>query len=159
MATAMSNIPLLSRLSPEALNLVEPLFEPCLCHEGIIFEQGDPATYLYLVIEGSVNIIFKPYDGSKLTVTTVKSGEIFGWSAITGNTIYTSGAKCVEQCQALRIKGSALRDLCVQHPETGSILLDRLAESVSARWHNARSKVRDILSQGIENTPDNLEKS
>ncbi len=159
MVSTMNNIPLFSSLGPEALDLIESLFEPCLCHEGMIFEQGDPAIYLYLVIEGSVDILFKPYDGSELIVTSVKSGEIFGWSAITGNTNYTSGARCVEQCQAIRIKGSALRELCIQHPDTGSVLLDRLAESVSGRWHDARLKVRDILSQGVIITPENLEKS
>lgn len=158
MISTIKNIPLFGNLSLKALKLVEPLFEPCICHKGRIFEQGDPAVYLYLIIEGSVDILFKPYDGSEITITTVKAGGIFGWSAITGNTIYTSGAACVEKCQALRIKGSSLRELCIQDPETGGILLDQLAESVSARWQNAHSQVRDILSQGIINTLEKLGK-
>ncbi len=51
----------------------------------------------------------------------------------------------------MRIQGNALRDLSAQHPEAGEILLDRLAESVSFRWQNAHSQVRDILSHGISN--------
>ena len=151
MVSTINNIPLFDSLSPKALKLVEPLFEPCICHEGRIFEQGDPAIYLYLVIEGLVDILFKPYDGPEITITTVKAGGIFGWSAITGNRIYTSGASCLEKCQAMRIKGSSLRELCIQHPDTGSILLDRLAESVSARWQDAHSQVRDILTQCVSN--------
>jgi len=159
MISTIKNIPLFGSLSPKALELVEPLFEPCICHEGKMFEQGDPAIYLYLIIEGSVDILFKPYDGPEITITTVKAGGVFGWSAITGNAIYSSGASCVEKCEALRISGNSLRELCIQHPETGSILLDRLAESVSARWQDAHIQVRDILSQAVINPSENLEKS
>lgn len=149
MTSKFENVPLFEDLSAETLQLLEPLFEPCTCHEGLIFEQGDPAIHLYLVIAGSVDILYKPYDTPAITITNVKAGGIFGWSAIAGNTVYTSGASCRETCKAMRIQGSALRELCIQHPETGGILLDRLAESVSKRWHNAHSQVRDILSNGI----------
>ncbi len=149
MNVQFENISLFKELSDETLKLLEPLLEPCLCHEGIIFEQGTPAVHLYLLIEGSVDILYKPYDAPAITITTVKSGEIFGWSAIAENTIYTSGASCLDECNVMRIHGESLRNLCIQHPETGEILLDRLAESVSTRWCDARSQVRDILSQGL----------
>lgn len=149
MDARLKNIPLFKDLSEETLKLLEPLFEPCICHQGIIFEQGDPAILLYLVIKGSVDILYKPYDAPAITITNIKTGGIFGWSAIAGDTVYTSGSVCREECQAIRIQGNALRELCIQHPETGGILLDRLAESVSTRWHDAHSQVRDILSQGI----------
>jgi len=151
MDSIFKNLPLFKDLSEETLEIIEPLFEPCICHEGIIFEQGDPAIHLYLVITGKVDILYKPYDAPLITVTEVKPGGIFGWSAISGNTLYTSGARCRDKCQAMRIQGNALRELCIQYPQEGEILLDRLAESVSARWQDAHSQVRDILSQGVSN--------
>ena len=148
-----NNISLFKDLSQEKLEILTPLFEPCICHQGTIFQQGDPAIYLYVVVQGKVDILYKPYDAPPITVTEIEAGEIFGWSAIAGNTVYTSGAACHEECQTIRIRGSALRELCLQHPETGEILLDRLAESVSSRWKNAHSQVRDILAQGVSPTP------
>jgi CRP-like cAMP-binding protein len=145
----MQSIPLFNQLSPDVLELVEPLFEACTCHAGTIFEQGDPAVYLYLVLSGSVDILYKPYDGPIITITNIKPGGIFGWSAIAGNSTYTSGAACHEKCSALRIQGSTLRTLCLDHPVAGEELLDRLADSVSTRWHDARQQVRDILDQGL----------
>ena len=149
MKSKFENIPLFEDLGEETLKLLDPLFEPCTCHEGLIFEQGDPAIHLYLVIEGSVDILYKPYDAPPIVITNVKPGGIFGWSAIGGNTVYTSSASCHEICKAMRVRGSELHKLSTQHPETAEILLDRLAESVSKRWHNAHSQVRDILSLGI----------
>ena len=151
MDTKFENIPLFEGLSEETLVLLAPLFEPCTCHEGLIFEQGDPAIHLYLVIEGSVDILYKPYDAPPIIITTVKPGGIFGWSAIAGNTVYTSSASCHEVCKAMRVRGTDLRKLPIEHPEAGEILLDRLANSVSKRWRNAHTQVRDILSLGISN--------
>jgi len=151
MTASLENIPFFDDLNQETLEILAPLFEPCTCHEGTVFEQGDPAIYLYLVKEGTVDITYKPYDAPPIAITTIKSGGIFGWSAIGGNTVYTSSAVCHEECSAMRIRGSELRELCTQDPKTGELLLDRLAESVSNRWKNAHRQVRDILSQGISN--------
>ncbi len=151
MVSKFENISLFKDLSEDTLQLLAPLFETCICHEGIIFEQGAPAVHIYLLLEGSVDILYKPYDTPPITITNVKPGGIFGWSAIAGNTVYTSGAACQGECKALRIQGDALRKLCIEHPETGETLLDRLAESVSNRWRNAHAQVREILSQGVSN--------
>lgn len=152
MVAKFANIPLFEGVSEKILALFEPLFEPCTCHEGTIFEQGAPAIHIYLVIEGSVDILYKPYDAPPITITTIKQGEIFGWSAIAGNTVYTSSASCHETCKAMRARGKDLRALSITNPEAGEILLDRLANSVSKRWKNAHTQVRDILSLGISNT-------
>ncbi|MBT7070156.1 MAG: cyclic nucleotide-binding domain-containing protein [Anaerolineae bacterium] len=151
MVSKFNNIPLFEGLNENTLQLLEPLFETCTCHKGTIFEQGTPAIHIYLLIEGSVDILYKPYDSPPIIITNVKSGGIFGWSAIADNTLYTSGATCLGESKAVRIQGKALRELCIEHPEAGEILLDRFAKSVSKRWHNAHAQVREILSQGISN--------
>lgn len=149
MDCVFKDIPLFKDLSTEVLEILQPVFEPCTCYKGVIFEQGDPAIHLYILTQGAVDILYKPYDAPVITVTTLKPWEIFGWSAITGNTVYTSGAACNIECQAMRVRGSDLRNLSIEHPQAGEILLDRLAESVSMRWQDAHSQVRDILSQGV----------
>ena len=156
MDSRVEHLSLFKDLSKETLKLLRPLFEPCTCHEGVIFKQGDPAIHLYLLITGAVYIRYKPYDGSEITITTVKPNGIFGWSAISENTLYTSSASCSDESQAMRIQGNTLRELCAQHPRTGEILLDRLAESVSRRWSNAKTQVRDILSDGVSTRGDSM---
>ena len=85
-------------------------------------------------------------------MTNVKPGDIFGWSSIAGNTVYTSGAACQEACKTMRIRGSDLRQLAKDHPKAGEILLDRIAQSVSRRGPNANAHIREILSLGISNS-------
>jgi CRP-like cAMP-binding protein len=51
------------------LALLRAYFVNCHCGENeTIFEQGTPAEYLYIVIEGEVTVHFKPDDGPSLVV-------------------------------------------------------------------------------------------
>ena len=96
------------------MNLLRPLFEPFSCPAGnIILQQGSPAQYLYLVVSGTVEMSFKPYDGHAITVSHVEKGGLFGWSAVVGSEKYTSSGIAIEDVEALRIRGSKLRKFCV----------------------------------------------
>jgi len=150
MFKALESVPLFRDLDEDILHLLEPLFEPYVCPAGtVIFEQGDPAHYLYLILSGSVEIRYKPYDGPSITVTNLCQGNIFGWSAAIGNAVYTSGTVCKEDCQAIRISGRDLRKLCSREPEAGRIILNLLAESVSLRWVDAKSQIQSLLNTTV----------
>ena len=146
----LESVPLFKDVDDHILQLLEPLFEPFSCPAGtVIFEQGDPAHYLYLLLEGAVEILYKPYDGPPLTVTNLEQGTIFGWSAAIGNPAYTSGAICKEDCQAIRISSRDLHKLCAKEPEAGRIILNLLADSVSSRWQDAQSQIQVLLNTTV----------
>jgi CRP-like cAMP-binding protein len=147
--------PLFQDLNEAQLNLLRPLFTFCDGMAGtLLFEQGEPAEYLYLVIEGQVSVRYKPEDGPELVVSRVRSGGVVGWSAILGNRTYTSGAICTCQSQMLRVRGSELRSLCDHHPETGVIILERLAAVIAERLRNTHEEVFKLLKQGMGSMVD-----
>jgi CRP-like cAMP-binding protein len=150
MLQELRTIPPFDDLSEEVLRLVEPLFERFVCPAGtVIFEQGDPALYLYLLLRGTVSLLYKPYDGPIINLNQIPAGGVFGWSAVVGNPYYTSGTEAREDIETIRIRGASLRTLAVKHPEAGGIILDKLAGKVANRWKNANRQVRDILEQAI----------
>jgi CRP-like cAMP-binding protein len=150
MFKTLETVPLFKGLDDHILQLLEPLFETYSCSAGeIIFEQGDLAHYLYLILEGTVEIRYKPYDGPPLTVTYLEQNSIIGWSAVIGNTTYTSGAVCRQDCQAIRMSSRDLHDLCTREPETGRVILNLLAESVSPRWQDAQSQIQMLLNSTV----------
>ncbi len=150
MLEELRTIPPFEDLNEDVLRLVEPLFERYACPAGaVIFEQGDPAIYLYLLLRGTVTIRYKPYDGPPLNLTQVAAGGVFGWSAVVGNPVYTSGTAAKEDVETIRIRGAKLRGLAIRHPEAGRILLDKLAGKVSNRWKDANRQARNILEQAI----------
>jgi CRP-like cAMP-binding protein len=153
MLDVVKRIPLLQDLSDEQLELLAPLFEVFTCPANHpIFEQNAQATYLYLLIHGTIVLHYKPYDGSRMILTHLHAGDAFGWSAVVGGQIYTSGTFSETEVEAARIRGSDLRKLCREHPRFGNIILDRLAEAVSGRWKDSRKQVQDILNRNLNKT-------
>src|SRR5271157_1122209 len=127
MLDVVKRIPLLQDLSDEQLELLAPLFEVFTCPANHpIFEQNEQAIYLYLLINGTVVLHYKPYDGSRMILTHLHAGGAFGWSAVVGGQIYTSGTFSETEVEAVRIRGSDLQKLCREHPLSGSLILDRL---------------------------------
>ena len=136
----------------DQMELVRPLFEQLSYQAGsVVFQQGTPADFLYFLIDGNVEVSFKPYDGTSMTVSHIEKGGLFGWSALVGSEKYTSSAMAIEEVKTFRVRGSDLRKFCLDHPEAGRDILDRLADGVSSRWKDAHKQVQSILLQGLKN--------
>ena len=56
----------------------------------------------------------------------------------------------VEECEAISISGEELRRLCTSHPQTGVVILERLAEVIAERLNSTHAKVVGMLRQGID---------
>jgi CRP/FNR family transcriptional regulator, cyclic AMP receptor protein len=146
----MNQVAIFQTLDENQMNLLRPLFEPFSCRVGtVILEQGAAADSLYLLLSGTVEIFFKPYDGSRITVSHVEKGGLFGWSAVIGREKYTSSAIAIEDVEAFRVRGTDLRKFCLENPEAGKDILERLADSVTPRWNDAQKQVTALLVQGI----------
>jgi len=140
-------IPLFQDLDFAQVALLKPLFEQFTClPDEVIFEQGAPAVYLYLLIKGEVSIRYKPYDGPTIVLTRLRDGDVFGWSAVVGSPQYTSSIVSETPVEAIRIRGNNLLKLSADVPQTGKIIMDRLARVVSPRWKNAEEQVQSLLS-------------
>ncbi len=132
-------------------DIIRPIFNPCSFHAGtVIFEQGEATDYLYLIVDGEVVISFKPDDGPALTVARVHEEGVVGWSAALGSPSYTSSAACSTNCQMLRVRGTDLRNLCEKHPETGALVLERLATVIAERLRNTHEQVIALLERGLQ---------
>lgn len=146
----MDQIAIFKGLDAEELELLKPMFERFSCPAGtVIFQQGDPADFLYLLINGKVEISFQPYDGVPILIAHVEKDGLFGWSAVVGSDKYTSSAIANEDVEALRVRSSKLRRFCREHPEAGRDILERLANGVSTRRMDTHKLVQSMLLQGM----------
>lgn len=151
MFTDLNLVPAFEDLDDEYVDLLKPLFEPFSCYAGsIVLQQDTLAEYLYLILNGKVEISFKPYDGTPITISHVKKGGWFGWSAVVGSRKYTSSVIAIEELETIRIHGNELRKLCLDEPEAGKVVLERLADNVSSRWKDAHKQVKSILAKGMK---------
>jgi CRP-like cAMP-binding protein len=151
MIESLPCIPLFQNLEPAQIDLLKPLFEQYTCPtDTVIFEQDTPAVYLYLLIKGEVEIRYKPYDGPVITLTRLHEGDVFGWSAVVGSPRYTSSIISETGIEAIRIRGSHLLKLFSDAPETGKVVMDRLARVVSPRWEDAYAQVQSLLNSDLK---------
>jgi CRP-like cAMP-binding protein len=148
----LEQIALFKGLSLAQLELLQPLFVPYQCYEGtVLFEQNEPAEFLYLIITGEATIQYKPDDGPPLTVARVRPGGLVGWSALIGRRFYTSAVICTADAEMLRVRGADLQKLCEQDPETGVLVLERLANVIAERLRNTHPQVLSLLENSIRN--------
>lgn len=148
----LQQFPLFDGFSENQMDMLRPLFVPSECHAGtVLFEQGEPATYFYLLISGEVAIHFKPDDGEDLVIARIKPGGMIGWSAVIGRRSYTSAAICTEFTELMRVRGADLQMLCAEHPETGNQFVDRMADVVAQRLESNHPQVLQLLENGLRN--------
>ena len=144
-------VSLFKALNPTQRNLLRPLVATCEFPAGeTLFEQGEPAEYLYLVVSGEVLIHYKPDDGPVIQLTHVRQGGVVGWSAALGNHVYTSEAECGTDVQLLRLRGEDLRLICQMYPDLGASILELLADMISERLRSPHEQIIELLKQGMQ---------
>jgi len=144
---------LIEGLTEDQINVLQPLIEDVNYQTGqVIFNQGDRANFLYFVLEGKVSIRFNPEDGPVLSVAEVDQGGVFGWSSALGSESYTSSAVCTKGGVFIRMEGDKLKNLCQEHPETGILILNRLAGVIAQRLRGTHEKVVELLHRGLNHS-------
>jgi len=146
----LMSLDLFQGLTPDQIDMLAGFFQPeRYAAQQVVFRQGGRAEKLHILLSGQVEIVLKPYDGEQLPVATINPGGIFGWSAALGRRQYTSDAVVSAEGEGLSIRGKALRSFCEAHPESGVLLLERLAEVISSRLRNTHHKVFELLQENL----------
>ena len=149
-ATLLARFALLEDIPQDQVEILDPIMvDVRFDTHQMVFNQGDPADYLYFVITGSVSIQFNPDDGPVLSVADVREGDVFGWSSALGSACYTSSALCTEGGIFVRMAGEDLKRICQEHPETGILILNKLAGVIAQRLRGTHEQVVALLHRGL----------
>ena len=150
--------PIFQGLTLDQIDLLYSVFIPWNCDaDTMIFEQGEPAENLYVVVSGEIIVQFKPDDGPAILVARVQDGGVVGWSAALGSRSYTSGAMTTVDTRLLRVRGADLRALFGREPELGQMILDRLAGIIAERLRSTHAQVLALLELGLRTSLHNQE--
>ncbi len=68
---------------------------------GIVFEQGQAAREMFVVLRGEVEIVSKTAAGERILLTTVRSGQIFGELAFLAKSPRTASAITPKGCELM----------------------------------------------------------
>ena len=118
-----------------------------------LFREGDQLRQFYLVLEGVVAIVIAvPHrNGAQrtlgqlsgnpttrdVTVSTVGTGDVFGWSALVPPYVCTAGATAVTPCRVVAFEMDKLRPDIEEDCQFARVIMLRVAQVI-------RERLRDL---------------
>ena len=110
------------------LNIMGEIADTCCFEENfpkgtVLFKEGDKATSLYILVNGTVDLKIK----SETTVYSLtEQSDIFGWSSMVENSQYTATAICRNDAKVIKIDTRRLNRLFNENPIFGLTVYRRL---------------------------------
>ncbi len=143
--------PFFSFLTDAQRKALAMIAEEAACEAGaVIFEEGDPASDLYLLLDGSVDLYFTPHVTSghqspgEILIGEINPGEPFGISALIEPHILNATARAAKPGKILKINGPALRALCEVDCALGYALMRQVAKAALERLHFTRIQLAAV---------------
>jgi CRP-like cAMP-binding protein len=140
--------PFFGGLNDAHLKAVAMLANEISCSTGeTLFEIGQPADMLYLLVEGGVDLHYVVIDRTdpKLRkdffVGEVNPGEAFGISALIEPYRYTTTVRVTSPARVLKIDAGGLRALCEADAGVGHILMRHVAKAALSRLQDTRTQL------------------
>jgi CRP-like cAMP-binding protein len=112
--------------------------------DEIIFQEGQPAEALYLLLEGSVDLYFtiagaKPSRVHKgIPVGEINPGETFAISALIEPNIFTATARASSPSRVVKIDAAALKALFEKDRRMAYLFTNQAAKAALERLHATR---------------------
>lgn len=106
----------------------------------ILLEEGHSADAFYLLLEGTVDLLFHSPLGpeTQIHIGEVNPGEPFALSALIPPHILKHTARTATPVHAIKIAAVPLRELCQKHVRLCCALMTRVAEAAMERLEFTR---------------------
>lgn len=137
--------PYFAKISEESLKEIAMMAEERSYPAGLqLFNEGDPADYLNIIVEGEVQIQYQLGNGEKRTVDTLVAGDILVWSALIEPYKTTAIGTTSKPTKVIAIKAKPLRELCDRDPMVGYQLTREIAKLLAHRLESARVQLAAV---------------
>jgi len=115
-----------------------------------IFQEGDPASYFYILIKGCVKLTIG--DVGRMVHTVDHAGEAFGWSSLIDRDVYSASAQCTKDTMLQKFERRNLQKILEEDTPNGLIFFKRLAGTVGHRLLNSYRMITASSQAGISPT-------
>ena len=103
-----------------------------------LFYEGDPAEYFNVILSGEVDIQYVLGSGERRTVDTLVAGDILCWSSLVKPYKATAIGTTTTETRVVALDAPRLRELCVEDPALGYLLMTQVAKLLAHRLETAR---------------------
>ena len=163
-AELLRRYPFFSGLSHEYLmRLAKISDEISVDAEHYFFHEDEDLDTFYLTLEGAIAIVIelpekdvqhkvseqflRELKTKDVIVSTVGSGDIFGWSGLVPPYKSTAGAKAVTDCRVVAIQSQELRDLFNEDCRFGLLMTQKAAQIIRERLRDLRTETLSFIVQ------------
>ena len=101
----------------------------------IIYEPGEVAADVYILVDGIVTFITKTGQGFLNVQRVMETSMIFGWVALVPEHPHRLGrAQCLENSKVLAINGDLLLGILEKDPQSGYLVMKRLCSLIASTF-------------------------
>jgi CRP-like cAMP-binding protein len=138
--------------------------------EDVIFRVDEPATHLYGLLEGEINLVlvFKDKvlktdieyeeaiqatmvdEEKEIIVDTVTAGQVFGWASIVGPAKRTVNAECSETSRVIAIQADELTAMFDKDHTLGFSIMKRLSDIIARRLRHRTDKLIEAWGEAFD---------
>jgi CRP/FNR family transcriptional regulator, cyclic AMP receptor protein len=102
-----------------------------------VFNEGDPASHMLVIVRGEINIEFLLGDGELRVIDSMSDGDLLGWSALIEPYKMTANGTAAKSTDLIRIDAIKLRQLCEKDRSLGYCLILQIAKLLAHRLEGA----------------------
>lgn len=126
---------MLGYLSDDMLNRLIPITEMLVFDTNEkVFQQGQTADRLFLLKKGNVLLEQRISNTLTVSLSSIKPGFSFGWSAMIEKGVYSTDALCAEPCEVFSFKESKIKKKMEEDHSLGYIISQRLLYVLKKRY-------------------------
>jgi CRP-like cAMP-binding protein len=147
MLEALQDMEFVAGLTVQELETLASMSHFVVFSDGeMIFREGDMGKLVYLIQEGNVAIETHVPGHGRVTVLTVESGQLLGWSSLLPPQRKTAGGRALSQTRAIAIDAVQLWEACQADHDLGYAVMSRVAQVIANRLRATRLQVLDIFA-------------
>jgi CRP/FNR family cyclic AMP-dependent transcriptional regulator len=126
--------PLFSGLNEDQMQAVMQVCrEECFVPDAILFEEGDPADEIFVLVEGEVEETFTVDEAKLSLLRPVEVGEIIGCPALVPPYTQSCTARSLSGIEVLAINAVGLRKLFAKDCQIASTIQQHIIEALLER--------------------------
>ena len=111
----------------------------------IIYQKGEPARDIYIVLCGKVALRLPGNRGVNIMIDELTQGDIFGSCVSFSLDSYVLTAQRTYACKLLCIQASVLKELLEDDPRMGYAIQSKISEIYFRRYVEAMNKLQAIV--------------
>ena len=133
-------------LRPEQVNTLSEVAENIALAAGdTVYERGEGAEHLYVVLEGQVSLRMTRTDGASLLIDEAVAGDIFGYCMCLDRHTYATTAVCSKDSRLLKIEAETLKKLMDRDLMTGYAVQTLISKVYFKRYLETMKKLQAIV--------------